>query len=571
MKRHMHEEYFVVGEGMVGAGPDGSPTHRQASTVEEARSFRFSRLGAEGTGIDPVLLEALAVAMTATQPPDPDSANVPAGYTYLGQFVDHDLTKDVTAISLGTRVTVDELLQGRSPALDLDSLYGRGPHHEEDRQFYADAAKLKTGTTSTAGFPANDGAVAQPRQGFDLPRVGINSNNGQTQSQQRLPLIPDIRNDENLAVAQTHVAFIRFHNRVVDHLAEQGVADGRLFATARDLVVRHYQWMLRTDFLPRIVDPAIVDDVFSNGRRVFEVGATYPEDRPTMPIEFSIAAFRLGHSMVRDNYEWNRVFSSAGPGNRAPLMFLFSFTGINGIFQPVRDPLALDNLDTGTVLTLPSNWIADFRRLYDFSAEGRPDLLPPAGGSNSAKRIDTRLVDPLGELPLGAFAGIGTEPALIARNLAFRNLRRANMLRLASGPDMATLMREKGLAIAGLTDAQILEGTGDGVNLSGLTDAQKATLVASTPLWFYILREAELAGGKLSGVGGRIVAEVFHRAMEGSRSSIVRDPDWRPTLSPADHPGRFEMVDLLLFAAGGDAAVINPLGDVTPPVPVPQP
>jgi hypothetical protein len=83
--------------------------------------------------------------------------------------------------------------------------------------------------------------------------------------------------------------------------------------------------------------------------------------------------------------------------------------------------------------------------------------------------------------------------------------------------------------------------------------------VRDTPLWFYILREAELnPGGRLKGVGARVVAETFHRAMEGSTISIVREPTWRPTLGP--DPSTFRMVDLLLFAFEGQVAKLNPLG-----------
>ncbi len=79
-----------------------------------------------------------------------------------------------------------------------------------------------------------------------------------------------------------------------------------------------------------------------------------------------------------------------------------------------------------------------------------------------------------------------------------------------------------------------------------------------TPLWFYVLREAELNNGKLKGVGARIVAETFHRAIEGSTHSIVRDPAWRPSLGPNN--STFRMVDLLLFAFQGRKALLAPLG-----------
>jgi hypothetical protein len=552
MNQHGMNSFFVVGEGVLEFDEHGRPRTRQPETVEELRRFRFSRLGPQGTQLDEPTRTALATAITATGA-QPDST-VPAGFTYLGQFVDHDLTMDRTAAQLGEEVNLGELVQGRSPALDLDSVYGRGPDDREDRQFYTDdRVSLKIGKTSATTFP--DERVNVELDGFDLPRVGGDAG---TRADRRRPLIPDTRNDENLVVAQTHLAFIRFHNRVVEELALKGLTGRRLFTTAREQVVRHYQWMLRTDFLPRIVDPEIVDDVFTNGRRFFEApghGRGHHGHRPTMPIEFSIAAYRLGHSMIRGAYQWNRVFNSTGPGRIATLLLLFTFTGVSGNFQPGSTIPVLDDPESGTVDRLPTNWIADFRRLYDFTEAGRPDLAAPAGsgGGNVTKRIDTLLVDPLSQLPAGAFGGRGTTIPEIQRNLAFRNLTRAAMVHLATGQQMAELF-----GVEPLTAAQLLEGAG-GASLDGLTDAQKSAVTSSTPLWFYVLREAELNNGLLGPVGGRIVAEVFHRAMEGSRTSIVREPSWRPVFGPDS--STFRMTDLLLFAFQGKADLLNPLGD----------
>ena len=558
MKRHVRDNYYVLGEGILKAGEKGEPVRERPSTIASLRKFRFSRIGPKGVVPSRELNKALADAMTATgRQPDSAAPTIPAGYTYLGQFVDHDLTKDRTDKEIGDAVTVEELVQGRSPSLDLDSLYGRGP--TIDSKFYRDDVHLKMGTTVATPFP--DPGTNVNMDGFDLPRVGV----GSKISERRAPQIPDERNDENLAVAQTHLAFIRFHNRVVDVLAPH-TPTVMLFPTVRDTVVKHYQWMLRHDFLPRIVDSAVVDDVFTNGRRVFEVPHTsngngsshyaneymriYAGDRPTMPIEFSIAAFRFGHSMIRGAYHWNRVFNGSGPGGIATLEQLFQFSGTSGVLSPtpISDP------ESGANETLPSNWIADFRRLYDFAEVGRSDLVPPAGQSNDTKLLDTLLVDPLKNLPVGSFGGRGKPaPPVDELNLAFRNLVRAGMVELASGQQMAELM-----GFTPLTEDEIVTGSGAGADLSGLAPGVRADLVADTPLWFYILREAELNGGRLTGVGGRIVAEVFHRAMEGSRSSIVRDPAWRPTLIDGD---RFNMTDLLLFAFEGRADLLNPLGD----------
>ncbi|WP_149828416.1 peroxidase family protein [Streptomyces tailanensis] len=556
--RHHRETYYVVNEGRILEFEKGDAVARVPSATEQQMAFRFSRFGEKGVQLDETLRGKLAEAMTTgTGGGDPDSGEpgtaIPAGFTYLGQFVDHDLTLDRTQVGLGEPVPVEDLVQGRSPALDLDSLYGLGPKHAGSARFYEPDGRLKMGTTLGVGFPPDFPPANIDQEGFDLPRAGEAA--GGTQADKRAPLIPDARNDENLAVGQLHLAFIRFHNRVVDQLAERGVPEHRLFEAARDIVVKHYQWMLRTDFLPRIVDPDIVERVFTRGRRHFEVpGYGRPGDLPTMPIEFSIAAYRLGHSMVRGAYQWNTVFRAGGPGPIASLDLLFRFSGTAGNLNPDGE---LDDPNSGVGLRLPSNWIADFRRLFDFGEAGRDDLVVPEAEFNVAKRLDTLLVDPLATLPLGTFGGRGLpEPPPIQRNLAFRNLTRAAMVELATGPQLAAQMGFKPL-----TEDQILRGNGGAV-LEGLSDTERAQLVEHTPLWFYVLREAEVNEahpGSLTGVGGTLVAEVFHRAMEGSRRSIVKHPGWHPSL-PAHQKGKFTMTDLLLFAFENDAQLLNPLG-----------
>jgi len=513
---HGSETYFVIGEGLLGESLGGRDRPLARTTEAATPPFRFSRMGPKGGGkqLSDVIRKKLAEAMTVGSG---GSAGVPAGFTYLGQFTDHDLTFDKTTVMLGDHVAPTALLQGRSPRLDLDSLYGAGPDDPESEKFYeSDGIHLRMGKTVAA-----DGIAA--KEGFDLPRGA-----GSTVVEKRKAIIPDPRNDENLAVAQTHLAFIRFHNRVVDTLPGSVPAAAR-FERARKLVTKHYQWVLRTDFLPRICEASVLNDVFTNGRKAFEADAA-PTDVPTMPIEFSVAAYRLGHSMVRGSYNWNKIFDD-GFGS---LDLLFSFSATSG--------------NLGGFPRLISTWIADFRRLHDFGQIGQDSLAVPAAKFNQAMRIDTRIVNPLQFLP----GFNGTEA-----NLAFRNLTRANMVRLATGQQMATFLRSKGVSVTTLTRAQIRDGAG-GADLSGLRPDQRDKVLTDTPLWFYILREAELNGGKLTEVGARIVAETFHRAMEGSRYSIVRDPTWRPTLGPSNT--RFRMADLLFFAFQGRKNLLAPLG-----------
>ena len=526
METHGSESFFVPGEGLLGETAGGRQPTLAPEVEAAAPPFRFSRLGPKGSRkqLSKANLTKLGSLMAAG---GGRTGQIPAGFTYLGQFVDHDLTFDRTNVMLGDHVSPGQLIQARSPSLDLDSLYGAGPADPGSAKFYeSDGIHLKPGKSKAdGGFAAMDG--------FDLPRGA-----GSTNAQKRKAIIPDPRNDENLAVAQTHCAMIRFHNRVVDTLPA-AVPQSQRFVKARELVTKHYQWMLRTDYLPRICAEGVINDVFNNGRKAFEVGVP-ATDVPTMPIEFSVGAFRLGHSMVRAAYNWNKVFDD-GTGT---LDYLFIFSALGG--------------DLGGETRLISTWIADFRRLYDFGEANKPNLEVPANKFNRAMRIDTSIVDPLRHLPPHAIGGPASMPFNDPeRNLAFRNLARANMVTLATGQQMATFLRSKGVNLTKLTAAQIREGR-NGIELGGLTQTQRQALVRNTPLWFYILREAEFNAGRLKGVGARIVAETFHRAMEGSQFSILNDAAWRPTLGPNNHT--FRMVDLLLFAFEKKKSLLAPLG-----------
>ncbi len=533
MEMHGSESYFVIGEGLLTESAGGredadavaSIASVSAAAADVTPPFRFSRMGPNGSGNQPGegIRKKVANEMTAG---GGGATGIPAGFTYLGQFIDHDLTFDKTKdVTLGENISPAMLLQGRSPSLDLDSLYGAGPTDPKSAKFYSDDRHLKMGTTlAEAGLPA--------KAGFDLPR-GL----GNTAAKKRKAVIPDPRNDENLAVAQTHLAMIRFHNRVVDTLPAATPAAER-FEKAREIVTKHYQWMIRTDYLTRICQPGIVANVFTGGRKAFEVGLP-ATDVPTMPIEFSIAAFRLGHSMIRREYNWNAIFDFGG--GSLELLFLFS-AGSRDLAGGPR---------------LPSTWIADWRRLYDFKEANKPGLAVPANQFNRAMRIDTTLVNPLKTLPTGSFGGPNVPQNDARRNLAFRNLTRAKMVKLATGQQMATFMKNKGVNVTKLTKAQLRDGK-NGADLSQLTPSQRERFLKDTPLWFYILREAELNNGRLKGVGGRIVAETFHRAMEGSTHSIVRDTAFKPSLGPNNNT--FRMVDLLLFAFEGKKTLLAPLG-----------
>jgi hypothetical protein len=425
--------------------------------------------------------------------------NLPAGFTYLGQFVDHDITFDTTPMP-ERAVDPTQIHNFRTPALDLDSVYGDGPTAQPYLYQRADNRKLLLGTAS-ASADTKPGAQV-PALPNDLPR-----------NVEGFALVGDPRNDENLLVAQTHVAFLKFHNKIVDR-------DDKLsFEDARRSMTWHYQWIVLHDFVTRLCGKEAVQAALDQ-RRFYHF-----DQEPFIPVEFAVAAYRLGHSLVRETYDHNRIFHTESPTvpRLAPSSFkldegalLFAFTGASG------------NIGSRSPAVLPSNWVIDWRLFYELGIPAPAGLRP-----NKARLLDPLLAPGLHDLPGGG----GSLPE--------RNLKRGVRLQLPSGQSIARAMR-----MEPLTPKEIGEGSAGEV-------ARKLDLDEQTPLWFYILQEAKVKseGKRLGPVGARIVAEVFVGLLEGDRTSFLsQNPRWKPDLGRTQ--GVFTMADMLNFV--GDP---NPIGD----------
>jgi hypothetical protein len=514
-RRHGQSSFFIVGEGVIAessAEARAAQLPTMASAAEEtSRALRFSRMFGKSAvpAPDPSKLKTLAEQMIGNSA----DSTIPAGFTYLGQFIDHDITANNQGVISTTELSIEELIQERTPSLDLDSLYGRGPRQEADMytndgdgqrtlfQIGATVDVLGQGDPKAGQAPLND-----------LPRKA-----GSAEA-----IIGDERNDENLIVAQTHLAFLKFHNKVVQtmHSPAHGLIGAELFEAARRKVTLHYQWIVLHDFVQRIVDPAVLQAVLAlpKEERLYQVT---PGTEPTMPIEFSVAAYRLGHSMVREEYDYNRIF----PNGSASLPLLFEFTGLSGELGVRIGAPGADGEH------LPNNWIIDWNRFYDF--DNRP-------ASNRATQIDTHLTDTLKNLPGGIFF-VGPEDAqqtFGSASLAARNLLRGRLVTLPTGQEVAAQLGIAPLAIT-------------------FDDPELKEFETQTPLWFYLLKEAEVegAGQRLGPIGSRIVAETFVGLIENSRTSIFPLGSWQPNL-PSRQPGEFSMADLLRFVDD-----LNPLGD----------
>src|SRR6266566_2632703 len=349
-----------------------------------------------------------------------------------------------------------------------------------------------------SGDPFDPGAVQLPR-----------GPNGRA-------LSGDPRNDENRIVAQLHAIFLRFHNKVVHQLGGKKHVS---FQEVREQVRWHYQWVLVKDFLPRILQQQTYESVFPNPYGpVTTIPRLRENDLELMPVEFSVAAYRFGHSMIRPRYRLN-------PDIERP------------IFSD-------DTPDLGGFRSIPANWAIDWQFFIDLDhdAGSKPQL---------SYKIDTSLVHPLGNLP----ERIAKDPS----SLALRNLERGETFQLPSGQQVA-----RALGLEPLADDELVIGKAivQSPEPPSITDVAPG-FADNAPLWAYILSEAQVmswknASGpasddipiKLGSVGGRLVAEVFASLLRGDHTSyLYAEPRFTP-IPDFTRDGTFGLAQLINVVLG---------------------
>ncbi len=454
------------------------------SAINEGRFGRMFRRLPAAPPHDETVLAALADTMHETvqapsggwgTEPQPQSGGdnpaIPAAYTYLGQFIDHDLTFDPNS-SLQQQNDPDALHDFRSPRFDLDSLYGSGP---ADEPFH-----YEPGTTPARLLlePNHEGVE-------DLPRTS-----------RGIAIIGDPRNDENIIVSQLQLVFLKLHNKLAAEVEADDAIDGdHKFAEAQRRVRWTYQQMVIHDYARRhtgksagserdLVDELLTEDPTS-GQPDFNLRYYLAKTHAYMPIEFSAAAFRFGHSQVRGVYDLN-VTVAGRP------VFL---PGVVGPLEDLRGQRPL-----------PAGWTIDWSHFVDL----------PGANPQPSRLIDTHLAD-------GLFALPGK-----AKSLPLLNMLRGQSMDLPSGQDVARLMKAQPV----LTSVELGPSVPD-----------------PTPLWFYILKEAEIVtgGATLGPVGARIVAEVLLGLLYNDKTSWINvDPNWRSTIP---HTGEYPTLgDVVAFA-----------------------
>ena len=429
--------------------------------------------------------------------PEPDNSNLPAGYTYFGQFVDHDITFDPTS-SLQRQNDPNKLHNFRTPRLDLDNIYGEGP---DDEPFMYDTNR---GGMMLIGKVQRD-ADGNPVNGSNEPDLPRNL--------QGTALIGDKRNDENAIVSQFQLALLRLHNRVYGSIVGQDpddldlrfVMDKEKFHDAQRIVRWFYQYVVWNDFVKRLVKNDIWSAVLKleDGKLAYHGKHYNWEYQPYIPVEFAVSAYRFGHSLIRPGYQVN-LNRDVGLGF--------------GVELPIFHPGGPGNHDLSGFRFFQHRHTVQWDWFFQMSSSSGPFPQP-------SRRIDPELSSAVSKIPDGQGG---------SNLLAFLNLMRSWRMEMPKGTDVATAM--------GFTPHDIDDPHED-------------------ILWHYILKEANnLPGtnkGKMLGnVGGTIVAEVFAGLLKGDPSGYVRNaPEWTPadepilmSLLPGNGPengGGWEVADLI--------------------------
>lgn len=447
-----------------------------------------------------------------------DNANLPAGYTYFGQFMDHDITFDPTS-SLMRQSDPEKLENFRTPRFDLDCLYGEGPADEPFMYDQDRGGLFLLGTTQKNWM------------GDDV----VNSNEPDLlRNRQGRAIIGDMRNDENVIVSQIQLAMARLHNRVMlqlvlgnpDDLNTSFDFDNAAFQEAQRKVRWFYQYVVWNDFVKRLVSDAIWNRVLDKSDNHKFNGTVFNwHYQPFMPVEFSVAAYRFGHSLIRPGYQVNL--------NDDPATGL-GFGTEHPIFHPdgPSEPGGNIRHDLRGFRNFPHRHTVQWDWFFDINSGG-PFPQP-------ARRIDTKLSS--------AVFALGDGPDPRPNMLAFLNLLRSMRLELPKGSDVAQRM---------------------GFTPHAINDPHEDIL------WHYILKESQILPGNNSGrmlgqVGGTIVAEVFGGLLDGDPMSYVRNmANWKPQddadlMALLDNPapvngGDWEVGDLLRASGApiNDADVAN--------------
>jgi hypothetical protein len=475
--------------------------------------------------------------------------DLPAAYTYFGQFLNHDISAPVGGLlknmgevpPVGIIGTVDPEGLGKDWRADvatilrhfvnehahpmtLGSLYGDGPgsHDEEVKALYAPDGSFHLAKVvplppeilgNTTKLPEH--AFDHARNAPDIPRRGL------------LPLIADRRNDGNLILSQLHLAFLLFHNKAVEKLTTPGTRTGDVFAKARDLVTKHYHWLILNDFLPAILSKSVLERPLSEWK-------PRPLPTGTVPMEFTTAAFRFGHSMVGHSYDYNANFGRENKlADRATLAQLFTFTSARQMGDA-----------QGRIPQLPDHWVIDWDRMTCSDAPA-----DPGDASGRAERIDLDFAPVM-------MSEAGDARIIEHGSIFLRNLLRGFHRRMPFGQKLADACGVPRLPREKIKAAMPQDRSPSGTYPADV--AERLGILDETPAWLYFLCEAQMleGGARVGPTASQIIADTIVSLLRAQSSTVLQvgGGAWHPRDSFLTAPSGKPLDTLrsfLLFASHG--------------------
>ena len=462
---------------------------------------------------------------------------LPAAYTYFGQFVNHDISAPVGDVVAGpepqpmgvigavdppgldrTRrsapaVILENLANEHAHPLTLCSLYGDGPDSadaETAALYEADRKRFRLGMTRREADKIFTDRLIDPG------RVHHDTGARDILRRDFRPLIADARNDENLIVSQLHLALMLFHNKAVTVLEGQIADAGDCFRAARQLVTLHYHWLILHDYLPKLLSPTVLaQPLAAHPGRLTQPGE--------VPLEFTTAAFRFGHSMVGQAYDFNANFGVGGRISKkgATLEELFEFTSKQNMQTSATQTLAL-----------PDHWVIDWKRMTRTPARPAATTLPALGGAEQIDMVFAR----------DMLTIIGDSSVAVHGSILFRNLMRGYHRRIAFGQVLA-----RTCGFEPLTAEEI-----EAALPAGLRGPAKALgILTETPAFLYFLCEARVheAGERVGPAASRIIADTILGLMRQTAWSVLnhKGGSWHPRQSPLRAPGEDSLTSLRKF------------------------
>jgi hypothetical protein len=448
-----------------------------------------------------------------------ENPRIPSGYTYLLQFVAHDLVHSAIPLSVAGKLGAGTANARRTP-LQLETLFGSGPvgspfvyaldDPNDERRTKLRLGRMRWKDKSVeAGCPFRDIARAPAENVTGIDRSIAGHRVALTEA-----LVADPRNDDHAIMSQLTALFALLHNGLIDLVRRHEPAAGanahlgaayKRFLCARGALTSIYHNILRKDLMHRVLHPAIYAAYCGSNLDFIDRSgdAGRPDDGWHIPIEFSHGAFRFGHAMVRPEYQINDLST-----------------------HDLNNTLEKSSANDPVNMPLDSSWIVRWSRFFEINGS-RP---------NFSRRIGPYLSDGLGndkifpafdetdrvgllyrDLFGAAIAGMWSVDALIAEIA----LRRPNFI------DMSRLLADRAWRVS-----QLREWLASAPVYGGLTADDIETLSNDPPLPFFILFEAmhqrETRGMCLGPLGSIIVSEVIFGALhsgsesfEGSTTSLV--------------------------------------------------